>query len=244
MLRHKEKKWHTSLFQLSTDGKSNAEASLKSVELMDSSFRAGNPSNATDGKVDIATSDEVCYQSEVHMSSEEIPAIKILLEPLCVDGLKSCRFQQSPHSDPIIAPNLYYVGCQPSFTLMPKAKGKFAHAQKISFCPDCGKQFSNKTNILQHMNQPSNACSSVMNGISYQPYASQAAQVCDLFNQAQLNRPEEISEWECDEINLNMLDNVSTHPPCPEAVLNIEYYPGVSSKVDVLCVPRTSHAKV
>ena len=105
MLRHNEN-WCTSLFRLSADGKSNVGASLKSVESTDSCFRAGNPSNATDGKVVIATSDKVCYQSEVHMSSEEIPAVKILLEPSeCVDGLESCRFQLSPHSDPqIITP--------------------------------------------------------------------------------------------------------------------------------------------
>ena len=66
MLRHNEN-WRTSLFQLSADGKSNVGASLKSIESTDSCFRAGNPSNATDGKVVITTSDEVCYQSEVHI---------------------------------------------------------------------------------------------------------------------------------------------------------------------------------
>ena len=113
---------------------------------------------------------------------------------------------------------------------MPKAKGKIARARKTSFCPDCGKQFANKTNVLRHMNQPSNACGkSVMNGISFQPHTtSRAAQARDLFNQAQLDGLEEILEWERDEIDFDMPD-VSTHSPFPEAVSNIEYYPGASS---------------
>jgi hypothetical protein len=39
-------------------------------------------------------------------------------------------------------------------------------AQKISFCPDCGKRFANETRVLQHMNQPSNACGSWTNDLS------------------------------------------------------------------------------
>ncbi|KAI5981814.1 hypothetical protein EDD15DRAFT_2379006 [Pisolithus albus] len=43
---------------------------------------------------------------------------------------------------------------------MPKAKRKLCRSQKISHCPDCGKRFASETQVLQHMNQPSNVCGS------------------------------------------------------------------------------------
>ncbi|KAI6016894.1 hypothetical protein BKA83DRAFT_4059575 [Pisolithus microcarpus] len=49
---------------------------------------------------------------------------------------------------------------------MPKAKQKLCRSQKISHCPDCGKRFASETRVLQHMNQPSNACGSWMDHFS------------------------------------------------------------------------------
>ena len=48
---------------------------------------------------------------------------------------------------------------------MPKVKQKLCRTHRISFCPDCGKQFANETRVLQHMNQPSSACSSWMDNL-------------------------------------------------------------------------------
>jgi len=114
---------------------------------------------------------------------------------------------------------------------MPKAQKNFACVRKTSFCPDCGKRFANKTNVLRHMNQPSSACGhSFMNfQNSYQPYASRTAPKPDLFNEAQLDGQEEIPEWERDEVDFNMPDDASTQSLCPEAASNFEYYPGASS---------------
>ena len=64
---------------------------------------------------------------------------------------------------------------------MPKTKGKIRRSQKISFCPDCGKRFANETRVLQHMNQPSNACgpwmnaSTVRNGAGSRPTQRQGS---------------------------------------------------------------------
>ena len=50
---------------------------------------------------------------------------------------------------------------------MPKTlRQKLRRAEKISFCPDCGKRFANETRVLQHMNQPSNTCGSWINELS------------------------------------------------------------------------------
>ena len=49
---------------------------------------------------------------------------------------------------------------------MPKVKWRLHRAQKILFCPDCGKRFANETRVLQHMNQPSIACGSWLNDLS------------------------------------------------------------------------------
>ena len=45
---------------------------------------------------------------------------------------------------------------------MPKARTRLRRLEKLSFCPDCGKHFSNEANILRHMNQPSNVCGSLI----------------------------------------------------------------------------------
>jgi len=78
-----------------------------------------------------------------------------------------------------------------------------------------------------------------MDGISYQPYASQAAQelyqqhVQEPDNEAQVDRLEEMREWEPDQRdNFSVLDDASTHSPYPEAasdVSNTEYYAGAST---------------
>jgi len=49
----------------------------------------------------------------------------------------------------------------------------------MSFCPDCGKRFTNKMWVLQHMNQPSNTCSLWMNKLSqaYCSYSHAAARI-------------------------------------------------------------------
>ncbi|KAI5982093.1 hypothetical protein EDD15DRAFT_2403257 [Pisolithus albus] len=52
---------------------------------------------------------------------------------------------------------------------MPKAKWKLCRSQKISHCPDCGKRFASETRVLQHMNQPSNACGSWTDHFSSYP---------------------------------------------------------------------------
>jgi len=59
---------------------------------------------------------------------------------------------------------------------MPKVMRKLRRAQKTSFCPDCGKRFKNETWVLQHINQPSNACGSWMNDLSRLHYHTPAAQ--------------------------------------------------------------------
>ena len=114
---------------------------------------------------------------------------------------------------------------------MPRAKKNIACVRKTSFCPDCGKRFANKTNVLRHMNRPSSACGSFINfRNSHRPYAgSQIVQESDLFNEDQPDLQEEIPEWECDGVDFNMRDDVSTGTPFPEAPSNVEYYPGVSS---------------
>ena len=48
---------------------------------------------------------------------------------------------------------------------MPKVRQKHRRTHRISFCPDCGKRFANETRVLQHMNQPSSACSSWMDNL-------------------------------------------------------------------------------
>ena len=50
---------------------------------------------------------------------------------------------------------------------MPKVKVKLCRTHKLSFCPDCGKRFTNETRVLQHMNQPSSACGSWMESLSH-----------------------------------------------------------------------------
>ncbi|KAG9316144.1 hypothetical protein JVU11DRAFT_3827 [Chiua virens] len=45
---------------------------------------------------------------------------------------------------------------------MPKVKKKLQCTEKLSFCPDCGKHFLSETNVLRHMNQPSNTCGSLI----------------------------------------------------------------------------------
>ena len=113
---------------------------------------------------------------------------------------------------------------------MPKAKKNLARVQKTVFCPDCGKRFANKTNVLRHMNQPSSACGSFMNfRNSHQPYASRTAQDPSLFNETQPDGQEEIPEWENDGVDFDMPDDASTQSPFPEADSNLEYYPGASS---------------
>ncbi|KIM65973.1 hypothetical protein SCLCIDRAFT_38914, partial [Scleroderma citrinum Foug A] len=114
---------------------------------------------------------------------------------------------------------------------MPRAKKNIACIRKTSFCPDCGKWFANKTNVLRHMNQPSSACSSFINfWNSHRPYAgSRIVQESDLFNEDQPDLQEEIPEWECDGVDFNMRDDASTGTPFPEAPSNVEYYPGASS---------------
>jgi len=120
---------------------------------------------------------------------------------------------------------------------MPKAKKRIFCAQKTSFCPDCGKHFANLTNVLRHMNQPSNTCSFVMNGVSYQPHASRSVQelhqshawVPDLFNEP-LNGREEM--WECNWEDSTMSEDTNTDSAIPDAasdIQNVEYYPGVST---------------
>jgi len=47
-----------------------------------------------------------------------------------------------------------------NFTTMSKARWKIQWAHKMSFCPDCRKRFAEETWVLQHMNQPANACGS------------------------------------------------------------------------------------
>jgi len=78
-----------------------------------------------------------------------------------------------------------------------------------------------------------------MDGISYQPYASRAAQelyqqhVQEPDNEAQVDRLEEMREWEPDwRDDFSVLDDASTHSPYPEAasdVSNTEYYAGAST---------------
>ena len=55
---------------------------------------------------------------------------------------------------------------------MPKAKKTLLRVRKTSFCPRCGKRFGNEARVLQHMNQPSSACSAFLNDIS-RPTVSQ-----------------------------------------------------------------------
>ncbi|KAI5994395.1 hypothetical protein EDD15DRAFT_2165927 [Pisolithus albus] len=58
------------------------------------------------------------------------------------------------------------------------AKKSLPRVRKTSFCPRCGKRFPNETRVLQHMNQPSSACSAPLNDIPPptvpQPLSSQA----------------------------------------------------------------------
>ena len=62
---------------------------------------------------------------------------------------------------------------------MPKAKKPLPRVQKTLFCPRCGKRFGNETRVLQHMNQPSSACSAFLNDISHPslPLSSQVIQL-------------------------------------------------------------------
>ena len=64
---------------------------------------------------------------------------------------------------------------------------------------------------------------------SHQPNASRTVQEPNLFNKAQSDRQEEIQQWECDGVDFNMPDIMSTGTPCPEAASNVKYYPGASS---------------
>ena len=77
---------------------------------------------------------------------------------------------------------------------MPKVNPKLRRAQKTSFCPDCGKRFANETWVLQHMNQPSNACGSWMNDLSRLHSHSSAAQ---------------------NGINIHLVTNRTQHQPSP-----------------------------
>lgn len=44
---------------------------------------------------------------------------------------------------------------------MPRAKTRrLRRVEKLIFCPDCGRRFSDETNLLRHINQPSNTCGS------------------------------------------------------------------------------------
>ena len=49
---------------------------------------------------------------------------------------------------------------------MPKWKKSLAHIQKTSFCPRCKMRFSSETCVLQHINQPSSACGTLLIDIS------------------------------------------------------------------------------
>ena len=77
---------------------------------------------------------------------------------------------------------------------MPKVNPKLRRAQKTTFCPDCGKRFANETRVLQHMNQPSNACGSWMNDLSRLHSHSSAAQ---------------------NGINIHLVTNWTQHQPSP-----------------------------
>ena len=67
---------------------------------------------------------------------------------------------------------------------MPKVKCRLRQSYKILFCPNCGKRFANKTQVLQHMNQPSSACGSWMENLSrfyhHTSAASNHANICPL----------------------------------------------------------------
>ena len=60
---------------------------------------------------------------------------------------------------------------------MPKAKRRLRRSQQLLFCPDCGKRFANETRVLQHMNQPSSACSSWMNSLPHFAPAPQRSRI-------------------------------------------------------------------
>jgi len=50
---------------------------------------------------------------------------------------------------------------------MPRAKRiRLYRAQKLLFCPDCGKRFANEIRVLQHLNQPSTGCGSWIDELS------------------------------------------------------------------------------
>lgn len=66
---------------------------------------------------------------------------------------------------------------------MPRTKTRrLRPVEKLSFCPDCGKRFSNETNVLRHMNQPSVACGSLIP--AYDPPAAQVDRPHNVLTQA------------------------------------------------------------
>ena len=85
-------------------------------------------------------------------------------------------------------------------SLMPRSKKSLPRIQRTSFCPHCGKRFMNETCVLQHMNQPSSPCSTLLNDVSLP-----TAQVP--FNMQVAPHPESLSDW----------DHLDAHPPSPKA---------------------------
>lgn len=121
---------------------------------------------------------------------------------------------------------------------MPKVKKRLQRAQKLSFCPDCGKRFANETNVLQHMNQPSNPCGSLINN-SWTDFLNIPTQEAiqsphwpqTVHPASPTNIPDELHYQGPDVFDLRSDRSYpqSSNPPMPsDSFSNVELYPGAS----------------
>ena len=122
---------------------------------------------------------------------------------------------------------------------MPKAKKPLPCTQKTSFCPRCGKRFGNKIWVLQHMNQPSSACGTILNDISLSRPTVLLPLSSHIIHDAHQTSPEAASGTPMDldmpndtqeldipndthELDLQHMDGPDITPE------NVEYFPGAS----------------
>jgi hypothetical protein len=124
--------------------------------------------------------------------------------------------------------------------------------EKLSFCPDCGKRFTNEMNILQHMNQPSVTCGSLIPAYDppviqvdyfhdvlaraptlspcpqspHQPAPPADTHLDDLYDQA--SEDPSFYPNETDGSNLDFVGEVEYHPDVPQT------FPGGKTSMDNL----------
>ena len=123
-------------------------------------------------------------------------------------------------------------------SLILKAKRTWLwHAQKISFCPDCGKRFASEVNILQHMNQPSSSCGHLINDSQVHSFNVPIQESGQSPHQLPAVLPKILPDipfdafdhqtWQdCFDSHSDSFDPQSSDSPIdPDPPSNVEYYP-------------------